>query len=90
MSSTSRQHDIVIRGGTVYDGTGAAPFAADIAIDNGVITAVGKVSGAGVEEIDATGQIVTPGFIDVHTHYDGQVTWDPISSPQPFTASPRR
>ncbi|MBX3490392.1 amidohydrolase family protein [Parvibaculum sp.] len=84
MSSTSRQHDIVIRGGTVYDGTGAAPFAADIAIDNGVITAVGKVSGSGAEEIDAKGQIVTPGFIDVHTHYDGQVTWDPYLQPSTF------
>ena len=77
-------HDIVIRGGTVYDGTGAAPFAADIAIDNGVIAAVGKVSGSGAEEIDAKGQIVTPGFIDVHTHYDGQVTWDPYLQPSTF------
>lgn len=82
------QHDIVIRGGTVFDGTGGAPREADVAIDGGVIVAVGKVSGSGREEIDAKGQIVTPGFVDVHTHYDGQVTWDPISSPRPSTASP--
>lgn len=67
--------DIVIRNGTVVDGTGAAPFAADVAIKDGIIAAVGKVDGEGAEEIDAKGQLVTPGFIDVHTHYDGQVTW---------------
>ena len=70
-------HDIVIRGGTVFDGTGAAPQEADVAISGGRIVETGKVTARGAEEIDARGQIVTPGFVDVHTHYDGQVTWDP-------------
>jgi N-acyl-D-aspartate/D-glutamate deacylase len=74
-------HDMVIRGGTVVDGTGAPPFTADIAIDGGLITAVGQISTAGREEIDATGRIVTPGFVDVHTHYDGQATWDAEMAP---------
>lgn len=77
-------HDIVIRGGTVYDGTGAKPIEADVAIDGRTIAAVGKVTAGGREEIDAKGQIVTPGFIDVHTHYDGQVTWDPYLQPSTF------
>lgn len=77
-------HDLVIRGGTVFDGTGGKPFEADIAIDGQTIVAVGKVEGSGREEIDARGQIVTPGFIDVHTHYDGQVTWDPYLQPSTF------
>ncbi|MEN6542024.1 amidohydrolase family protein [Parvibaculum sp.] len=77
-------HDLVIRGGTVFDGTGGKPFEADIAIDGQTIVAVGKVEGQGREEIDARGQIVTPGFIDVHTHYDGQVTWDPYLQPSTF------
>ncbi|KAB7738639.1 amidohydrolase family protein [Parvibaculum sedimenti] len=77
-------HDLVIRGGTVFDGTGGKPFEADIAIDGQTIVAVGKIEGQGREEIDARGQIVTPGFIDVHTHYDGQVTWDPYLQPSTF------
>ena len=74
-------HDLVIRGGTVVDGTGAEPRVADVAIDNGVITAVGEITEAGTQEIDATGQLVTPGWVDVHTHYDGQATWDPELAP---------
>ncbi len=74
-------HDLVIRNGTVYDGTGAAPVSADVAIDGNRISAVGKVTGAGREEIDAGGKIVTPGFVDIHTHFDGQVTWDPYLAP---------
>ena len=77
-------HDIVIRGGAVFDGTGAKPIDADVAISGGRIVEVGKVAGSGAEEIDARGQIVTPGFVDVHTHYDGQVTWDPYLQPSTF------
>jgi N-acyl-D-amino-acid deacylase len=74
-------HDLVIRGGTVVDGTGAAPRTADVAIDDGVITEVGRVDGPANEELDADGLLVTPGFVDIHTHFDGQVTWDPMLTP---------
>lgn len=77
-------HDLVIRGGKVYDGTGAEPVDADVAIDGDRITAVGTVTDSGKKEIDATGKIVTPGFVDIHTHYDGQVTWDPFISPSTY------
>jgi len=70
-----RLPDLVIRGGTIADGRGDELFEADIAIKDGRITEVGKVSAKGKEEIDAKGKLVTPGFVDVHTHYDGQVTW---------------
>ena len=66
---------LIIRNGTVIDGSGGAPFEADVAIANGKITQVGKVTGKADREIDAKGQIVTPGFIDPHSHYDAQVTW---------------
>lgn len=68
--------DLVVRGGNVADGTGAAIKEADIAVKGGRIVAVGKVSGQGAEEVDAKGLLVTPGFVDIHTHYDGQATWD--------------
>ncbi|MBI2169939.1 MAG: amidohydrolase family protein [Actinobacteria bacterium] len=74
-------HDLVIRGGTVVDGTGGDRFSADVAIDGGVIADVGRVTGPGREEIDADGLLVTPGFVDIHTHYDGQVSWDPYLTP---------
>ena len=69
-------HDVVIRGGTVIDGSGAGRRTADVAITDGIIAAVGSVEGRGRREIDADGALVTPGFVDIHTHYDGQVTWD--------------
>ena len=73
--------DLVIRGGTVFDGSGEDPVVADIAIDAGRILAVGEVAYAGREEIDARGLIVTPGWVDIHTHYDGQMTWDRRMTP---------
>ena len=74
-------HDLVIRGGTVVDGAGAGRFVADVAIDGGLITAIGPSLGKGREEIDATGKVVAPGWVDVHTHYDGQATWDQEMAP---------
>ena len=73
--------DLVIRGGAVIDGTGREPFHADIAVKDGRISAVGDVPGRGREEIDARGHVVTPGFVDVHTHYDGQAVWDSHLAP---------
>lgn len=69
-------YDLIIRGGTVHDGTGSEPRIADVAVKDGVIAAVGHIHGSASEEIDASGLIVTPGFVDIHTHYDGQVTWE--------------
>jgi N-acyl-D-aspartate/D-glutamate deacylase len=73
--------DLVIRGGTIADGTGGNLFEADIAVQDGRISAVGKGASKGREEIDARGKLVAPGFVDVHTHYDGQVTWSQDISP---------
>ncbi len=73
--------DLVIRNGLVYDGTGAEPFEADVAVAAGRIVGVGKIAARGREEIDAKGLAVTPGFVDIHTHYDGQVTWENRLSP---------
>jgi N-acyl-D-aspartate/D-glutamate deacylase len=74
-------HDLVIKGGTVVDGTGAPARTADVAITDGVITDVGHVGSAARQTIDADGALVTPGFVDIHTHYDGQITWDPLLTP---------
>ena len=74
-------HDLIIRGGTVVDGTGATRFIADVAISNGAITAIGTDLGDAREVVDATGLVVTPGFVDIHTHYDGQATWDDLLEP---------
>jgi len=73
--------DIVIRNGTIVDGLGGEPYPGDVAISNGVIVAVGAIDGHGAREIDATGMIVTPGFVDLHTHYDGQAIWSERMSP---------
>ena len=70
-------HDLVVRGGTVVDGIGSEPVEADIAIDGNSITAIGRVAGRGAEEVEAKGHVVTPGFIDLHTHLDAQIGWDP-------------
>jgi N-acyl-D-aspartate/D-glutamate deacylase len=73
--------DLIIRGGTVFDGAGGAPFEADVAIRDGRIAAVGRCDGHATEEIDARGMMVTPGFVDIHTHYDGQLIWSPHLAP---------
>jgi len=75
------EYDLIIRGGTIADGTGAPLRVGDVAVKDGVIVAVGEVVGSGREEIDARGKLVTPGFVDIHTHYDAQVTWDTRFSP---------
>jgi N-acyl-D-aspartate/D-glutamate deacylase len=77
-------HDLVIRKGKVIDGSGSPAREADVAVDGEMIVAVGEVSSPGRVEIDADGDLVTPGFVDVHTHYDGQVTWDPELRPSSF------
>jgi N-acyl-D-amino-acid deacylase len=74
-------HDLVIRGGTVVDGTGSPPRQADVAVDGGKVAEVGAVAGGAARTIDAEGLLVTPGWVDVHTHYDGQVTWDDVLAP---------
>jgi N-acyl-D-aspartate/D-glutamate deacylase len=74
-------HDLVIKGGTVVDGTGTAGRTADVAISDGRVIEVGRVDGEARRMIDADGLLVTPGFVDIHTHYDGQVTWDPLLTP---------
>ena len=74
-------HDLVIRNATIVDGTGEDRFTGDVAIDGGRITSVGGKAGKGEREIDAEGHLLTPGFVDVHTHYDGQVSWDPYVTP---------
>jgi N-acyl-D-aspartate/D-glutamate deacylase len=76
-----RAYDLVLRGGTVVDGSGAAPFVADVGVKDGRIAAIAPNLPAGASEIDAAGRLVTPGFVDVHTHYDGQATWDERMQP---------
>src|SRR4051794_7443710 len=80
-NAMAQNPDLVIRGGSIADGVGGELFEADIAISGGRITEVGKVSAKGAEEIDARGKLATPGFVDLHTHYDGQVTWANDISP---------
>jgi len=73
--------DLLIKGGTVVDGSGAAPFVADVGVRDGLIVDIGLITGTARETVDATGAWVTPGFVDIHTHYDGQATWDETFSP---------
>jgi len=83
MSSPS----LVIRNGTIVDGSGGNPYEADLAVTDGKIAAIGGTVPKGVEEIDARGKLVTPGFIDVHTHYDAQVTWSDRLSPSSWNGA---
>jgi N-acyl-D-amino-acid deacylase len=74
-------HDLVIRNGTIVDGTGRPSYRGDLAVDGGIITSVGEKAGGGRREIDASGLLAAPGWVDIHSHYDGQVAWDPYVSP---------
>ncbi len=78
------KYDLIVRGGTLVDGSGAEPYAADVAIRGTRVAAVGRIRERGREEIDARGLVVTPGFVDIHTHYDGQVTWESRLVPSAF------
>ena len=73
-------YDLVIRNGTVVDGTGLPKYRADVGLNGDRIAAIGRIRERGKEEVDATGQVVSPGFIDGHTHMDAQVFWDPLGS----------
>ncbi len=77
-------YDLLIKGGTVVDGTGGAEFTANVGVTDGRIVEVGRVSGAARRQIDADGLLVTPGFVDIHTHFDGQATWDPALAPSSY------
>ena len=74
-------HDLVIRNGKVVDGSGAPARIADVAVDDGAISAVADKAGPARREVDAEGLLVAPGWVDIHTHYDGQATWDPAMTP---------
>ena len=74
-------YDTIIRNGTIIDGTGADRYVADIALKDGLVAAIGEINEQSDNEIDAKGKLVTPGWVDVHTHYDGQATWDPVLAP---------
>src|SRR6266849_7056271 len=76
----SMAYDLLIKNGMVVDGTGAPARQADVAITGGTIAEIGRVSGGAATVIDADGLVVAPGFIDPHTHYDAQITWDPFAS----------
>src|SRR3954452_14940592 len=75
------EFDLVIRGGAVVDGTGRSPIEADVGIKDGLIATIGAITKSGAEEIDAKGKLVTPGFANIHTHYDGQAVWDSHMTP---------
>ena len=77
-------YDLIIRNGTIYDGRGGEPFIADLAVQDKKIVKIGAITDKGKLEIDAKDKIVTPGFVDIHTHYDGQVTWDPLLRPSTY------
>ena len=85
------QHDLIIKNGNVIDGTGSDSFSADIAVKDGIITEIGQIEGEAAEIIDAEGMTVSPGFVDIHTHLDAQIGWDPdcllYTSPSPRDAT---
>src|SRR5437868_15474620 len=74
-------YDLIVKGGRIVDGTGAPAFTGDIAVTDGRIVEIGRVTGQARRTLKADGRLVTPGFVDVHTHYDGQVTWDSQLAP---------
>ena len=78
---------ILIKGGTLVDGTGSAPRTADVLIEDGLVAEVGRIDSPGARIVDADGLTVTPGWVDVHTHYDGQVYWDPLMTPSSWHGS---
>ena len=78
-----KMHDLIIRGATLVDGTGSNPRVADVAVQSGRVSGIGQVSGAAAKMIDADGLVLAPGIVDLHTHYDAQVTWDRTLSPSP-------
>src|SRR3569832_700386 len=88
MSDNKTDFDLVIRNGLLADGTGAPLRQADVAVKDGRIAAVGKIDGKGREEIDAAGKLVTPGFVDIHTHYAGQASWDARMQPSSWHGVP--
>ena len=75
------EHDLIIKNGTIIDGTGSDAYSGDIAIKDGLITEIGEVNGEAAEIIDAEGMTVSPGFVDIHTHLDAQIGWDPQMTP---------
>ena len=75
------EFDLIIKNGNIIDGTGSEAYLGDIAIKDGVITEIGEVNGEAAEIIDASGKTVTPGFVDIHTHLDAQIGWDPEMTP---------
>ena len=75
------EFDLIIKNGNIIDGTGSEAYSGDIAIKDGVITEIGEVNGEAAEIIDASGKTVTPGFVDIHTHLDAQIGWDPEMTP---------
>ena len=75
------EHDLIIKNGNIIDGTGSAAYSGDISIKDGIITAIGEVTGDAAETIDAEGMTVSPGFVDIHTHLDAQIGWDPEMTP---------
>ena len=74
-------YDLIIRNGFVVNGEGTPGFAADIAVKDGLIAQIGEISGNAAAQIDARGHVVAPGFVDIHTHYDAQICWDPVLAP---------